>query len=151
MDFNRAELLIAFAIISRYEKTWFFNRGCDYMHVTRESKEVCSTWRPIGVWHKSTARESIDVPSLIALAVLWWHTPIGLKSAASSRTHLSSLQRKHQVGTLTVLPSLRLASKNVIFSPWKRIYEHTSKRHMEITQAVTVLRCISLLKTSTLR
>ncbi len=34
---------------------------------------------------------------------------------------------------------------------WKRIYERTLKQYMEITQAVTVLRCISLLKTLTLK
>ncbi len=40
---GRAERLIAFAIISRYEKTRFFNRrGCDYT-LSCECKEVCST------------------------------------------------------------------------------------------------------------
>ncbi len=51
---TRAERLIAFAIISRYEKTRFLNgRGCDY--TSRDTRELCMTI----VWYLSTARESI--------------------------------------------------------------------------------------------
>ncbi len=78
---------------------WQCKRGL--CHVTHKSKEVCSTWRPISAWHQSTARESIRRRPLSysSRGTLMTHSDRS-SSAASSRTHLSSLQRKHQVGTL---------------------------------------------------
>ncbi len=91
----RAERLIAFAIISRYEKNIFQPQRLRlYGHVTHES----NVWRSYVI--KVQLEKALgEVRSLIALAVLWWHTDRS-SSAASRRTHLSSLQRKHQVGTL---------------------------------------------------
>ncbi len=62
-----------------------------FCHVTRERKEVCSP----------TARESIRRRPLSysSRGTLMTHSDRS-SSAASSRTHLSSLQRKHQFGTL---------------------------------------------------
>ncbi len=94
---TRTERLIAFAIISQYEKTRFFNRrGCDYT-LSRYTRELCMTI----VWHLSMVRESIRRRPLSysSRGTLMTHTNLS-SSAASSRTHLSSLQRKHQVGTL---------------------------------------------------
>ncbi len=53
------------------------------------------------VWHPSTARESIRrrLLSYSSRGSLMTHTDRS-SSAASSKTHLSSLQRKHQDGTL---------------------------------------------------
>ncbi len=94
---TRTERLIAFAIISQYEKTRFFNcRGCDYT-LSCYTRGLCMTI----VWHLSMVRESIKRRPLSysSRGTLMTHTNLS-SSAASSRTHLSSIQRKHQVGTL---------------------------------------------------
>ncbi len=93
----RAERLIAFAIIPRYEKTQFFNRrGSDYT-LSRDNWEYFMTI----VWHQSTARESIRrrLVSYSSRSTLMTHTDRS-SCTASSQTHLSSLQRSYQVGTL---------------------------------------------------
>ncbi len=98
----RAERLIAFAIISRYEKTRFFNRrGCDYTVTWHARVKRCVRLEDRSYdikvrWEKAYRRHPLSYSSR---STLMTHTDRS-SSAASSRTHLSSLQRKHQVGTL---------------------------------------------------
>ncbi len=93
----RAERLIAFAIISRYEKkTRFLNRrGCDYT-VTWHARVMYDD----RMTFKCGERKHKETSALLALAVLWWHTWIGLAVQLEVEHNRSSLQRKHHVGTL---------------------------------------------------
>ncbi len=90
--------------------------------MTRESKEVCSTWRPIGVWHQSMARESIRRRPLSysSRSTLMTHSNRSKQRCFKSNTSKQSSE-KASSWHVTVLPSLRFASKNVIFSPEMRI------------------------------
>ncbi len=100
---NRAEWLIAFAIISRYKKTRFFNRrGCDYTVTwhARVGVKLCVRLEDRSYDIKVRREKAYgDMLSYSSHSTLMTHNDQS-SSAASSRTHLSSLQRKDQFGTL---------------------------------------------------
>ncbi len=76
----RAERLIAFAIISRYEKIRFLNRrGCSYT-VTWHACDVtlCNVWQSYDIQVRRQKALG-DECSFIALGVLWWHTHRSVK------------------------------------------------------------------------
>ncbi len=101
------------------KKTNIFNRrGCDYIVI----KEVCSTWRPIGVWHLSTPRESIRrCPlSYSSRSTLMTHTDRSSSACIKSNTSKQSSEEASSWHA-AVLPSLRLPPKIWYLIPEIRI------------------------------
>ncbi len=91
-------------------------------------------WRPLVYGIKVRRERALgDVRSLIALAVLWWHTDRS-SSAASSPTHLSSLQRKHQVGTLQCCQVRGLPPKTWLLAPGVWILLGKPRKNMYFTR-----------------
>ncbi len=102
----RAEWLIAFAIISRYEKHDFSTAEAAIIpsHMTRKG----NVWRA----YQSTVRENIrrHLLSYSSRGTLMTRTD---RSSSAASKHLSNLQRKHQVGTYgldAMLPSPQFAA-----------------------------------------
>ncbi len=110
---SRAERLIAFAIISRYEKTWFFNhRGCNY--TVFDFKWRCIEWSVYDIKVPREPFESIGtICSLIALAVLWCHTLTILRCATYGAFPLHGTVR---FGTARY-GTVRLSSGRFAFPP----------------------------------
>ncbi len=88
-----------------------------HCHMTRESKEVCLTWRSIGAWHQSTARESIRLLSYSSRSTLTTHNDRSKQRCFKSNTSEQSSEEASSWQD-TVMWNLWFAYKDVIFSPW---------------------------------
>ncbi len=111
---NRAERLIAFAIISRYEKTRFFNRrGCDYTVTwhARVGVKRCVRLEDRSYDIKVRREKALgDVCSLIALTVLWWHTQRSVQQRCF-KSNTSKQSSEEASSWHAMLPSPRFAAR----------------------------------------